>query len=373
LVGFEARKEVTTMAFALLLALVTQAPEPLSDRFETIAAKSRELEHDYRRTIEAAQQDEEKIIGAGRAHRMKLKLLMQSLKDLVKEHRDDPAALDGLILLVTTMPMSLDEEMVAVAMEHADDDRVGRLCGLVMGLDDVWSSELLERVQEKSRRREIRGQAAYFGGVTFYARALHTDRKLSREQIDELLGRARACYDEVKDRYGDVKAAEGGGTLGERAARELTRLDNLPSLVVGGMAPEIHGEDLHGNPLRLSDYRGKVVALVFWGTWCKPCMEMVPHERDLYDRLRGRPFALLGVNGAETRDSAARTAADRGMAWPSWHDGEDSPGPIAAAYDVTGWPAVYVIDVGGRIRYINVRGKELDEAVDMLLSEAGTK
>ena len=50
------------------------------------------------------------------------------------------------------------------------------------------------------------------------------------------------------------------------------------NLAVGKPAPEINGVDFDGKPLKLSDYRGKVVVLVFWGTWCGPCMAEVPHE-----------------------------------------------------------------------------------------------
>ena len=52
------------------------------------------------------------------------------------------------------------------------------------------------------------------------------------------------------------------------------------NLAVGKPAPEIEGVDVDGKPLKLSDYKGKVVVLVFWGSWCGPCMAQVPHERE---------------------------------------------------------------------------------------------
>src|SRR5208337_4921492 len=54
------------------------------------------------------------------------------------------------------------------------------------------------------------------------------------------------------------------------------RLDEMENLVAGKPAPAIDGTGMDGKPLKLSDYRGKVVVLVFWGTWCGPCMQEVP-------------------------------------------------------------------------------------------------
>src|SRR5438105_9037394 len=64
----------------------------------------------------------------------------------------------------------------------------------------------------------------------------------------------------------------------------------------GEPAPEIKGEDMDGKPLKLSDYRGKVVLLDFWGFWCAYCLRYIPHEKDLVRQYEGRPFVLLGVN-----------------------------------------------------------------------------
>ncbi len=171
-----------------------------------------------------------------------------------------------------------------------------------------------------------------------------------------------------------MSSADGTFRLADKARAELARLTDLPNLKVGKVAPEIAGEDLDGKPLKLGDYRGKVIVVSFWATWCGPCMAMVPHERELCKRLEGRPFALLGVNSdeADDRDKARKTTREKQMTWPSWWDGEIR-GPIQTAYDVTHWPTVYVLDPRGVIRYIDVRGEALDRAVDSLLAEMETE
>src|SRR5688572_22947341 len=73
-------------------------------------------------------------------------------------------------------------------------------------------------------------------------------------------------------------------------------LKATPEPRVGKPAPEFDGEDFEGRRVKLSDYRGKVVVLVFWSTRCPPCRAMIPHEREMVERFHDRPFALIGVN-----------------------------------------------------------------------------
>ena len=151
-------------------------------------------------------------------------------------------------------------------------------------------------------------------------------------------------------------------TLGEESE---ARLDDMFNLALGKPAPEIEGVDLDGKPLKLSDYKGKVVVLVFWGTWCGPCMAQVPHERELVDRLKGQPFALLGVDCEPDKDKARAVVAREYMTWPNWFDGPQGEGPIARRYHIRGYPSVFFIDAKGVIR---ARGGTFDQ-VDKLLQE----
>jgi RNA polymerase sigma factor (sigma-70 family) len=151
------------------------------------------------------------------------------------------------------------------------------------------------------------------------------------------------------------------------------RLDEMHNIVVGKAAPEIDGVDSEGKPLKLSDHRGKVVVLVFWGSWCGPCMRQVPHERELVERLKGKPFALLGVNCREDKAVAIKTMKDERMTWPNWIEGDDSDGPIVSRYHVRSYPTVFVLDAKGIIRAKGPQGAYLDKLVDDLLKEIPAK
>jgi hypothetical protein len=96
---------------------------------------------------------------------------------------------------------------------------------------------------------------------------------------------------------------------------------------------------------------------------------MVPHERSLVQQVQGKPVVLLGVNSDTDRSEIATVSAQEGISWRSWWDGGSPNGPIARLYKVTRWPTVYVLDGNGIIRYANVRGPALDQAVETLLRE----
>ena len=155
-------------------------------------------------------------------------------------------------------------------------------------------------------------------------------------------------------------------TLGQVAE---ARLDDWHNLAVGKLAPEIKGVDVHAKPLALSEYRGKVVALVFWGTWCGPCMRQIPREKALVERMKGRPFAMLGVDVRDEAAVARKVMEAQGITWPNWHDGEAGDGPIAKLYHVRGYPTVFVLDAQGKIRSKKAYGNELDQLVEKLVTE----
>ena len=97
---------------------------------------------------------------------------------------------------------------------------------------------------------------------------------------------------------------------------------------------------------------------------------MYPHERSLVKRMKDKPFALLGVN-SDKKERLLDTIKRENMTWRSWWDGGSTGGPIAKAWNVRGWPTIYVLDHKGVIRYKGVRGEAMDKAVDALLAEMG--
>src|SRR5262249_39527415 len=159
---------------------------------------------------------------------------------------------------------------------------------------------------------------------------------------------AEKALEEVIREYGKCNNLRTKGarkvtaTLAEEAKTELYELRYLR---IGKTAPDIDGEDIDGKNFKLGDQRGKVVLLGFWASWCGRCMAAVPHERELVEKFKGRPFVLIGVNGDEKKENALKAVQKYRINWRSFWNGKDGPGgPIATAWNVRGWPTVYVLD-----------------------------
>jgi thiol-disulfide isomerase/thioredoxin len=138
--------------------------------------------------------------------------------------------------------------------------------------------------------------------------------------------------------------------------------------MVGQPAPPLEGMDLAGKPLKLADFRGKVVVVDFWRTACPPCSAMLPHERELVKRMKDRPFVLLAVNvGTDGATPGFKAFLEKEqMTWPNICDGESQ----AVAWFATSPPTLDVVDAKGVYRYFSVEEKDLDAVVEKLVKEA---
>ena len=100
---------------------------------------------------------------------------------------------------------------------------------------------------------------------------------------------------------------------------------------------------------------------------------MYPHERSLVKRLEGKPFVLLGINSDSDREQLKETLVTEQITWRSWWDDGSVNGPIQTTWQIPIRPTIYVLDAKGVIRFKDVKDRELDAAVDRLLTEFGAE
>ena len=126
------------------------------------------------------------------------------------------------------------------------------------------------------------------------------------------------------------------------AAADLKRWD-------GGATPPLALEDLEGRAHSLADYRGKVVLVNFWATWCEPCREEMPSIDRLRSSFKGQPFEVLAVNLAEPLSRIEKFVAQMPLGFPLLRDRD---GAVGKAWKAKLLPASFLIGRDGRIRYV---------------------
>jgi thiol-disulfide isomerase/thioredoxin len=286
--------------------------------------------------------------------------------DMVAEHYLDSDAILPLCRLawVDAVKSPQVETCLRAAVERSKNPKVRALCCFSLGR---CYQELASAARDLNApvRREIReGILDRFGPVVIQRLRSLDPVKLTRE--------AEACFDRTIEEFGDQRPM---GTffppLGEQAEGMLFLLHHVG---IGRTAPEIEGEDIDGKRMKLSDYRGKVVVLSFWATWCIPCMEQVPQEKALVERMKGRPFVLIGVNGDNDREKVKTVSAREGINWRSFWPGGAKQG-IPLEWGVSIWPTVYVIDANGTIRdnglvyFEEIHEKTPDKTIESIVAE----
>ncbi|MEE4262019.1 MAG: TlpA disulfide reductase family protein [Desulfobacteraceae bacterium] len=124
-------------------------------------------------------------------------------------------------------------------------------------------------------------------------------------------------------------------------------LSGKPRLGKGLPAPDFTLPGLDGQMVRLADYRGKVVLLNIWATWCPPCVEEMPSMEKLYQTFKAEGFEILAVSMDESGAQAVRPFMKKlRLSFPAL---TDTQGALKSLYQTTGVPESFIIDKDGVI------------------------
>jgi peroxiredoxin len=146
----------------------------------------------------------------------------------------------------------------------------------------------------------------------------------------------------------------------------------VEDLGVGLPAPDFTLKDLEGNDITLHEYRGRVVVLSFWATWCPACRAEMPSLEALHRRMAEQGVVVLGVNGGEPVERVRDFMTNLRLSFPV---AMDTDGRIHARYHIRQYPVTFIIDRKGRLveRHLGLRDWNAPEVVETLrtLAEKG--
>jgi peroxiredoxin len=135
------------------------------------------------------------------------------------------------------------------------------------------------------------------------------------------------------------------------------------SLAVGTKFPEFKQKDTDGKDLSLAAFKGKVVLIDFWATWCGPCIAELPNVLAAYEKHHDKGFEIIGISLDKDGDKLKEFTKTKKMTWPQFFDGKGWENELAVKYGVNSIPATYLLDGEGAIIAKNLRGEELEKEV----------
>ena len=141
------------------------------------------------------------------------------------------------------------------------------------------------------------------------------------------------------------------------------------SLIKGDKkAPDFSLLDLHGRKVGLKQFRGKIILLNFWATWCGPCMQELPNVVKVYKKYHKKGFDIIGINLDLDKGQLKGVMKESGMTWAQYFDGTGWDNKFAKQFGIPSIPSMWLIDKKGILVDLNARNK-LEENIEKLLAE----
>lgn len=154
------------------------------------------------------------------------------------------------------------------------------------------------------------------------------------------------------------------------ATQDLERIiSQTKAFTVGGEAPNFTQPTPEGESVQLTDFRGKVLLVDFWASWCGPCRAENPNVVKVYNKYKDLGFEILGVSLDRSKDRWIKAINDDGLTWPQISDLKGWKNEVAQLYSIRSIPHTILLDREGKIIARNLRGRSLEEKLEEIFDK----
>jgi peroxiredoxin len=240
---------------------------------------------------------------------------------------------------------------------------------------------LIDKVREKLAGGEI-SEAALAEELKGFDALLAANRGNKSDAVAQVLFTKASVYFQVLEDYDRTvevlqraKVDFEGTRVASQAEAMLQQIESQKDMLrakaalkPGAAFPEFAAKDLAGAPISVAKFRGKVVLIDFWATWCGPCVEELPNVLAAYAKYHDKGFEIVGVSLDHEESALKAFLTERKMTWPQIYDGKGWRSELAQKYYVNSIPATYLLDRDGKIVAKNLRGAALEAQIGRLLN-----
>ena len=177
---------------------------------------------------------------------------------------------------------------------------------------------------------------------------------------------------QLKQDYPDTKAGKNAEGILDNIKQQEEAKKIQRTLVEGAQFPDFDEKDLAGKSMSVANFKGKVVLVDFWATWCGPCVMELPNVIKTYEKHHDQGFEMLGVSLDQDEERLKNFIKEKKMPWQQFFDGKGWSNKLAKKYGIQSIPATFLLNGQGKIIGRDLRGDALEEAVGKALGKTQT-